>query len=122
MRISLKTWVQKELIPKHIAEGIITEPPSALNRAYYPTNEDIRVIAQSSIIQERKGRFDQEAVHGLLENEKKVAGLEYYFRCYKMNDRHVDHINSGLSRGQLKYSAFVYTYTGQLWLPNPHHT
>ena len=89
LKISLKAWVQKELIPKHIAEGIITEAPSVLNRAYYPTNDDIRVISRNAIIEERNAKFDQDAVLSLLETEKKTTGLNYYFRQYKNNERYV---------------------------------
>ena len=62
----LKAWVQKELIPKHIAEGIIIEAPSVPNRAHYPTNDDIRVISRNAITEERNAKFDQDAVLSLL--------------------------------------------------------
>ena len=52
LRLSLKTWVEKKLIPKHLNQGAITSKPSEENRAYYPTREDVRVIIQKAITQE----------------------------------------------------------------------
>ena len=31
LRLFLKTWVEKELIPKHLNEGVITSKPSDYN-------------------------------------------------------------------------------------------
>ncbi len=44
LKLSLKTWVDKELIPKHLTDGVITQRPTMYNRAYYPNTEDIRVM------------------------------------------------------------------------------
>ena len=93
LKISLKAWVQKELIPRHIAEGIIAEAPSVLNRAYHPTNDDICVISRNAIIEERNAKFDQDAVLCLLESEKKTTGLDYYLRQYKNKERYVSDVN-----------------------------
>ena len=67
LRLSLKTWVQKELIPKHLHEGVIASKPSEYNRAYYPTNEDVRVMVKKAITREHNSLFDQEAVLQLLQ-------------------------------------------------------
>ena len=37
LRLSLKTWVEKELVTKYLNTGVITSKPSEYNRAYYPT-------------------------------------------------------------------------------------
>ena len=85
--LSLKTWVQKELIPKHLSEGIITNKPSVYNRAYYPTAEDVRVMVKKAITQERNSLFDQEAVLQFLQEAQARNGLKYYFcwynKCHK---------------------------------------
>ena len=59
--MSLKTWVERELIPKHLQDGVIDEQPSQYNRAYYLNTEDIRVMVKKTIAQERNS-FDQGAV------------------------------------------------------------
>ena len=35
LKLTLKDWVERELIPRHISEGIVDHNPSHLNRAYY---------------------------------------------------------------------------------------
>ena len=44
LRMLLNSWVEKDLIPAHIESGVLIEPPSQFNRAYYPTKADIRVM------------------------------------------------------------------------------
>ena len=43
----------KELIPRHLQEGKITEAPSEYSRAYFPTKEDIRCMARRAIMQQK---------------------------------------------------------------------
>ena len=53
LRITLKTWGDNELIPKHLkTTGVIDKQPSLYNRAYYPYAEDIRVMVKKAIIAE----------------------------------------------------------------------
>ena len=40
--LAVRDWVKRELIPRHLQEGQITEAPSEYSRAYFPTKEDIR--------------------------------------------------------------------------------
>ena len=42
--VAVRDWV-KELIPRHLKEGQITETPSEYSRAYFPTKEGIRSMA-----------------------------------------------------------------------------
>lgn len=86
LRMSLKTWVERELIPKHLQDGIIDEQPSQYNRAYYPNAEDVRVMVKKAIAQERNSMFDQGAVLQLLEEEKKSHQLNFFFRQYSKDD------------------------------------
>ena len=44
LSMSLKTWVERELILKHLQDDVIDEQPSQCNRAYYPNAEDIQVM------------------------------------------------------------------------------
>ena len=44
LKLSLKEWVTKELIPQHIKQGILDDRPSEYDRHYYPTIQDLRNI------------------------------------------------------------------------------
>ena len=87
LRLSLKTWVEKELVTKHLNTGVITSKPSEYNRAYYPTAEDVRVMVKKAITRERNSLFDQEAVLQLLQDEQAKNGLKYFFRQYDKCDK-----------------------------------
>ena len=87
LRLSLKTWVEKELVPKHLNTGVIASKPSDYNRAYYPTAEDVRVMVKKAITRERNSLFDQEAVLQLLQDEQARNGLKYFFRQYGKCDK-----------------------------------
>lgn len=52
LKAALTNWVEKELVPQHLKEGIITIPPSAYSHAYYPTVEDIRSMTWKALIQQ----------------------------------------------------------------------
>ncbi|XP_065883904.1 uncharacterized protein [Dysidea avara] len=71
--------VDKDLIPAHIESGVLIEPPSQFNRAYYPTTADIRVMVTKVMTKQRNGLFDQDAVMELLQS---TAGIKHYFRRY----------------------------------------
>lgn len=86
LRMSLKTWVERELIPKHLQNGVIDEQPSQYNRAYYPNPEDIRVMVKKAIAQERNSMFDQGAVLQLLQEEKDTHQLKFFFRQYSKDE------------------------------------
>ncbi len=86
LKLSLKTWVDKELVPKHLEAGIITQRPTTYNRAYYPNAEDVRVMVQKAIAQECNSLFDQDAVIALLQSEEVKLGLKFYFRHFRKGD------------------------------------
>ncbi|XP_065918696.1 uncharacterized protein [Dysidea avara] len=79
LRMLLNSWVEKDLIPAHIESGVLIEPPSQFNRAYYPTKADIRVMVTKVMTKQRNGLFDQDAVMELLQS---TAGIKHYFRQY----------------------------------------
>ena len=79
LRMLLNSWVEKDLIPAHIESGVLIEPPSQFNRAYYPTKADIRVMVTKVMTKQRNGLFDQDAVMELLQS---TAGIKHYFRRY----------------------------------------
>ena len=47
--LSLKTWVEKGLIPKHLNQGVVASKPFEYNQAYYPTTEDVMVMVKKAI-------------------------------------------------------------------------
>ena len=69
LKLSLKEWVTKELIPQHIKQGILDDRPSEYDRHYYPTIQDLRNITKSVINKIRKNMFDQDALEALLQDE-----------------------------------------------------
>ena len=90
LKISLFHWVKHELIPKHIKEGKISKEPSSYNRAYYPTNEDLRYLAQQAILEQRDHMQDQNAIAALLQQPASDSKFSYYFRKYEVADNFSD--------------------------------
>lgn len=88
LKLSLKEWVNKELIPQHLQKGILHENPSEYDRRYYPTTQDLRNITKSIIKRIRKNVFDQDALEGLLQDEmQQHPGFRYSLRKYKSTDQ-----------------------------------
>ena len=59
LKLVLEDWIQSELIPQHLREGIISEYPNQFNRSYYPTKRDIQNLVQGAILKQRNSLFDQ---------------------------------------------------------------
>ena len=76
--LAVRDWVKKELIPRHLQEGQITEAPSEYSRAYFPTKEDIRSMARRAIVQQRSSLLDQDAVEDYLLEAKKHQKIDFY--------------------------------------------
>ena len=64
--VAVRDWVKKELIPRHLKEGQITEAPSEYSRAYFPTKEGIRSMAWRAIVQQKSSLLDQDAMENYL--------------------------------------------------------
>ena len=74
--LAVRDWV-KELIPRYLQEGQITEAPSEYSRAYFPTKEDIRCMARRAIVQQRSSLLDQDAVEDYLSEAKKHQEIDF---------------------------------------------
>ena len=85
--LSVRDWVKKELIPKHLREGVITTAPSDNSRAYFPTKEDIRYMARRAIVQQRSSLLDQDAVENYLRETKEHQELDFYLHKYKVSPK-----------------------------------
>ena len=66
LTVAVQDWVKKELIPRHLKEGQITEAPSEYSRAYFPTKDGIRSMAWKAIVQQKSSLLDQDAVENYL--------------------------------------------------------
>ena len=88
--LAVRDWVKKELIPRHLQEGHITEAPSEYSRAYFPTKEDICSMAQRAIVQQRSSLLDQDAVEDYLSEAKKHQEIDFYLHKYKAPRNRLD--------------------------------
>ena len=61
LMLTLKNWVNHDLIPHQLQQGILTSRPAEYDRRYYPTVEDVRNMSRSIIHKIRKNLFDQDA-------------------------------------------------------------
>ena len=81
LKLSLKEWVNKELIQQHIKQGILENKPSEYDRHYYPTTKDLRNITKSAVNRIRNNMFDQDALESLLKTEmQQHPGFQYSLR------------------------------------------
>ena len=108
--MTIKTWVEKELIPKHLDTGVIQEPPSQFKRAYYPNPHDIRVMVKRVIAQERNSHFDQGAVLQLLQEEKEKQQLKFFRQYTKAGDRCAQHQSH-----QCMLELYIFALIPLLW-------
>ncbi len=84
LKLSLKEWVHREVIPKHMKNGILEEMPNEFDRRYYPTTQDLRNITKGVINKIRKNTFDQDALEILLHDEvKRDNQFQYFLRKYQ---------------------------------------
>lgn len=85
LSLALKHWINQELIPQHLKDGILTEFPHKFDRRYFPTTEDIKNISRKSINKLRKNSFDQDALELFLREESaRQSGLQYFLRKYSI--------------------------------------
>ena len=47
--LAVKEWVNQELIPCHLQQGVLINRPSILDRRYFPTVEDLRNMSRHAI-------------------------------------------------------------------------
>ena len=77
LSLALKHWINHELIPQHLKQGILTESPHKFDRRYFPTTEDVKNMSRKFINKLRKNSFDQDALELFLHDE---SGLQYFLR------------------------------------------
>ena len=87
LKLALREWVQKELIPEHMKQGVLVEIPSEYDRRYYPTVQDLRNMTKCVLNKVRKNMFDQDALENLLKHEKEQHhGFYYFLHKYRTTD------------------------------------
>ena len=87
--LAVKEWVNQELIPRHIEQGILTNRPTDFDRRYFPTVEDFRNMTRHTpaVNKIRNNMLDQDALETLLKQEKKQSsGFLYHLRKYRKTD------------------------------------
>ena len=85
LMLALKEWVNQELIPDHLRQGLLSDRPSEYDRRYYPTVEDLRNMKKWVIGKIRNNMFDQDALENLLNREREHnMGFQYFLRKYEM--------------------------------------
>ena len=82
LKLALKEWVNKELIPDHLKKGQLNNKPSEYDRRYYPTVQDLRNMTKSIIYKVRKNMFDQDALEYFLKEQSKDQ-FRYFLRKYR---------------------------------------
>ena len=89
LMLALKEWVNQELIPEHLRQGLISSRPSEYDRRYFPTVEDLRNIKKRVINKIRNNMFDQDALENFLKQEREQnKGFNYFLRKYKSAKDH----------------------------------
>ena len=78
--LALKEWVNQELIPDHLCQGLLLDRPSEYDRHYYPTVEDLRNVIKRAIGKIRI-MFDQDALKNYLNREREHnKGFQYFLQ------------------------------------------
>ena len=84
LMLALKEWVNQELIPEHLRQGLLLTRPSEYDRRYYPTVEDLWNIKKRVINKIRNNMFDQDALENFLKQEREQnKGFNYFLRKYE---------------------------------------
>ena len=82
--LALKEWVNQELIPQHMRQGLLLNRPSEYDRRYFPTVEDSRNMKKRVINKIRNNVFDQDALENFLHQEREQnKGFKYFLRKYE---------------------------------------
>ena len=84
LMLALKEWVNQELIPQHMRQGLLLNRPSEYDRRYFPTVEDLRNMKKWVINKIRNNMFDQDALENFLHQEREQnKGFKYFLRKYE---------------------------------------
>lgn len=85
----MKTWVEKELIPKHLETTFGSHHHSTAEHNYNscPNPDDIQVMVKRAIAQKCNSHFDQGAVLQLLQEVKEKRQVNFFFHQYTKPDK-----------------------------------
>ena len=81
LMLALKDWINHELIPQHLQQGILSSKPSEYDWRYYPTSEDLKNMSRKVVHKIRNNMFDQDALDKFLCHEAK-NGFKFFLRKY----------------------------------------
>lgn len=97
LMLALRDWINNELVPEHLRQGILTEKPSEYDRQYYPTVEDMRNISRRVVNKIRHNMFDQDALETFLSQEStKNDGFKFFLRKYTSKDSRCSYPNNAV--------------------------
>jgi len=87
LHLALNDWIKNELIPEHIQNGILTQTPHELDRRYFPTSTDLRVMTWKGLYNIRNGLFDQDAVEAYLKKKQQSdPSFRFFLQKYKSEE------------------------------------
>ena len=81
LMLALKEWVNQELIPQHMRQGLLLNRPSEYDRRYFPTVEDLRNMKKRVTNKIQNNMFDQDAF--LHQEREQNKGFKYFLRKYE---------------------------------------
>ena len=88
LHLAVNDWIRNELIPKHLQNRVLTQPPQENDRRYFPTSTDFRVMMRKSLYNIRNGLFDQDAVEAYLtKKQQSVPSFRYFLQKYKSEEK-----------------------------------
>ena len=91
LMLAVKEWVNQELIPRHLQQGVLTTRPSEFDRRYFPTVEDLRNMTRHTVTKIRNDMLDQDALEILLKQEQnQSSGFRYHLRKYQGKEKNAD--------------------------------
>ena len=84
LHLALNDSIKNELIPEHIQNGILTQTPHELDRRYFPTSTDLRVMTWKALYNIRNGLFDQDAVEAYLKKQQSDPSFRFFLQSTRV--------------------------------------
>ena len=82
--LSLNNWINNELIPEHIENGIPTHMPHKHDQWYFPTSADLRIMTRKILFNIRNGLFDQDSLEAYLKKKQlSDPTFRFFLQKYK---------------------------------------
>ena len=87
LHLAVNDWIENELIPEHIENGILTHVPHKHDRRYFPTSTDLRVMTRKVLFNIRNGLSDQDSVEVYLKKKQlSDPTFRFFLQKYKSEE------------------------------------